>query len=34
MSMLSSYRRPFRASTKLAEDVGVEPTLRYKRSTD
>jgi hypothetical protein len=26
MSMLSSYRRPFRASINLAEVVGFEPT--------
>ena len=28
MSMLSSYRRPFRASTNLAVRVGFEPTER------
>jgi hypothetical protein len=28
MSMLSSYRRPLRASTNLAERLGVEPSER------
>ena len=34
MFMLSSYRRPLRDSTNLAERLGVEPSDRYTRSTD